>query len=295
MTDGSYDVIQPDRAANGDKAFQMLHTSVQNLDPQILKFPGKFIVRNSSPEITFNSSLSLIGSGQLAAVDVLSDNDTEWETLWETYGPVDMDVTAFTPIGVDLSEWVGEVLQIRFRFDFTGGGFYTPQPGFHVGWALDDIVLNGLDQITNTILLAEESGDTIHPTFTSMDSVFVQAREYAFGGFPLNWGPLLEVTPSGAGSYDILAGEWSEDPLFGQVYGFQDSWAYSQVIGWFMYGEYPWIYSPTSGWMRYLQGSMADGLWLYHSSDGFIFTREDLGTAYSMSPFNSGSWGSFQP
>ncbi len=295
MTDASYNVIQSDWTANGSKAFQLYHDASFVLEPQILKFAEKFVVTSASPKIIFKSSLSLVGSAQLASVDVLSDNDTMWESVWESTGPVNQNVSSFTAIEVDLSSWIGEVIQIRFRYDFTGGSFFAPQPGFNVGWALDDIALGGLEEITSTTLLAEESGDTIHPTFMSMDSVYLQARELAFGGFPLNWGPLLEVTPSGEGSYDIPVGEWSDDPIFGQVYGFQDSWAYSPVIGWFNYGEFPWLYSPSSGWMRYMQGTLMDGLWLYHGVDGFVFTREDFGTAYSMSPFDAGSWGSFHP
>lgn len=290
---GGYDPLQSEKVASGSGSFMLVHHSSVQLTTQYLTLPESFIVSSGSASLTFDSCL-YAHEGQVAAVEV-NNGGLQWTRVWSKSGLV--TETSFSSVpSIDLSAYQDQIIQLRFVYEYVPGQFAYGYPqALFVGWAFDNIALSGVRKVTGTESIAPVAGNTISPVFTSMDTVHLQAREYAFNGFPLNWGPLLEVTPAGAGSYDITVGEWSEDPIFGMVYGFQDNYAYSPVMGWFSYAEFPWVYSPANGWMRHVHGTMASGLWLYHESNGFIFTHEDYGTAYSMSPFDAGSWGDFQP
>lgn len=290
---GPYDSLQTEKVASGSKSFMLVHHGSVSFTTQYLAMPDLFIVDSANAELSFDSCI-YSGLGQIAAVEINSGG-SNWDRVWSKQGPA--SETSFSSVSpIDLSAYLGKVIQIRFVYEYVSGqpAFPYPQPLF-VGWAFDNITLTGLLKVTGIENIAQVSGSTISPVFTSMDTVHLQAREYGFGGFPLNWGPLLEVTPSGEGSYEIVTGEWSDDPIFGLVYGFSSDWAYSPVMGWFSYAEFPWIYSPVLGWMKHVHGDMVNGLWLYSNTAGFIYTREDLGTAYSAAPFDSGSWGTFQP
>ncbi len=285
-----YSPVQTNRKATGSWAF---HLANPDSTSQSLTIPGEFIVGTGSPSLRFDSSLAWASAGQYASVDVNSGSGSDWESVWMQSGPAESG-NALTEVRIDLTPWAGRTIRLRFRYDHQPGTSYYPQVEDSVGWAFDNILLSGVREIIETTLLPVSPGSgPIGITFNDTQPVSLQTRSLAFGDFPLEWGPVVEVQPQVRTGAQIPPEDWVLDPMLGWVHGSGNGWAYSPVMGHIDLNHFPWIHTAI-GWLRLERGSMESGLWLYHPVEGFLFTREDLEGAYLRSPFTSADRGSFR-
>src|SRR5690606_6474528 len=129
-------------------------------------------------------------------------------------------------IEINLSPWQGSVARLRFSYYYSAE---TPGPGVsgynfdnapEAGWAIDDIQLINAPKLnesdrTNT---QQTRYLTVNPPSADVHESYYQLRNYAFGGYALEWGPLhrlvftdQEVPPLP----QIRDGQWIWDPHFG--------------------------------------------------------------------------------
>lgn len=286
---GGYSIVQDGRRANGLSAYQLANPDAS---AQTLTHPDTFVVGGEPASLSFSSSLAWATADQVACVDINSGSSDNWQEVWSKSGPVQSN-NEFTWETVDLSEWTGKTVRIRFRYDMTGNTYYAGTTSIS-GWVIDDIVLSGLNRVNEITELPVKMGsNSLHITFSSEDTVYLQTRDFAFGGFPLNWGPVVRIDPAtytgiGTGSQS----DWVWDAIFGYVRASANGWNYAAGIGWIQTGAFPWVYTPA-GWFRYQYGSKDTGLWLYNPDWGFVYTDADLKESFLHAPFTNGSAASF--
>jgi hypothetical protein len=100
---------------------------------------------------------------------------------------------------------------------------------------------------------------------------------------------------------NLISGDWSLNPIFGWLYGIENSvWANSNFMG-FVYvlefgGFQRWIYQGVHGWMYYAIGSYNDvnGMWLWNEQYGWVNTRESWDGFFYLNELKDGMrWGWF--
>ena len=289
-----YSPIQNGRVASGSAAFHLVNP---DFTTQTLTFSERFIVGSSAPALNFQSSLAYAGEGQYASVDIAEDGTTNWKSLWSESGPV-LNNAAFTLVNLDLSAFSGKTVRLRFRYDYIPGKSAYTQISTNTGWALDDIALTGVSRLTDITELPPAWGsDSFQVTFEEAGPVFVQTRSIAFDGFPLEWGPVLEVNPGPMTALEVPLGNWMDDPVLGWTFGSNESWKYNLVMGYIYEDTFPWLYA-QGGWVYYVTGSVYNGLWIYHADYGYGYTQADYGGWFIHSPFDRdavSSWKRFFP
>lgn len=287
---GGYAVIQSTRTASGSGAF---HLANPDAKPQILTLPDEMILSSEGATLAFDSSLAYATEVQFAVVEINTGSGDSWQEIWRKDGPVENN-NSFEAVAIDLSAYQGKTARFRFRYDLGFGSFFN-QTGPNIGWAFDNIRLNGAGRI----LSIQESGSfegktALQASFSSNDTVHLQTRDRAFDGFSLDWGPARSVSPVPASGILSAGVTWAADPVFGYHREVASGWKFVQNLGWSRPMNFPWIHT-GSDWLYYVTGSMADGLWLYSPEEGFVFTRVDYDGRYRRSPFGPDDWGDFHP
>ncbi|MGC9451005.1 MAG: CAP domain-containing protein [Oceanipulchritudo sp.] len=289
---GGYSIIQDSRVAAGSKAFLLTHLS--EATAQTLTFSDELLITDNKASLTFSSSLSHASRYQRASVELNSGESGNWRTIWRRAGPVGYN-DRFTSESIDLSDWHGKTVRIRFTYSFTEGGYasWTTGPASHVGWAIDNIRLSGVWKINTRVLMPIVwDGSHFETMVETPGRYFLQAREFAFDGFPMDWGRIQSIEVEPAGLLEGHQGRWGEDPILGWVYNPDDDWRYSPETGFLYVREFPWIHT-ESGWLLYLRGSLDSGLWLYHEIHGFSYAHSSLHGGFLHAPFSGNSWKPF--
>ena len=286
-----YVPVQSQRVSAGQQAYHLAHPERHS---QSLTTEDFYLVKGDlSPRIAFSSSLSWATENQVALVEISFGCGGNWQVVWRKSGPVGHN-PSFEPVQINLDPWIGRTLRIRFHYGLEGLVYY-PQTDPSSGWAFDAIELIGLERVTVLSELPPVMGDSvITVTFNSRETVWVQGREIAFEGLPLDWGPVQQVSPQPHQAVKTQAGVWAEDPVIGWNFGSDADWTYVLNLGWIYLPEFPWLYS-SSGWFYYVRGSVRGGLWLHHPIYGYSYTSVDFGGWFLHEPFDAGSWKPFSP
>jgi hypothetical protein len=162
---------------------------------------------------------------------------------------------------------------------------------------MDDVQLIGVT-VLDALPLEQDTfaGPPIHITVPDLPYAYLQARELAFGGLPLEWGPVLPVGSSAAKpGLNSIPGQWANDPLIGFNYADpQSAYLYTLSMNWIEVSRFPWMHT-SQGWLKYLHGNLRDGLWLYQPQRGFAYTDEGMQGALIWQPFDPEQQTSFFP
>ena len=138
--------------------------------------------------LNFSSQLGDATSDETARVQISTNNGARGPTCLRKRRPRHPE-SSFTPHSLSLAPYAGMLTELRFNFDFTGGGYY-PQSENYIGWNIEDMVLTNVQQQLITTV------GTTNFTFTPAQAgtYLLQAQPVIFGQFPLAYGPVKQVT-----------------------------------------------------------------------------------------------------
>lgn len=178
-----------DRVASGIYAFHLAHPTPPR--PQILQLNPVFWVRTNS-QLRFASRLGWATTNQVARVQVSRDEGRTWSNLWSRGGTGGSGDVAWQTVTLALGTLAGQMVQIRFVYDYLGGTYYY-QTTSDVGWLLDNIEVSAADRIGASALHdgGPEGRFVFRPPATGAYLMRVRAQ---LPGRVLPWGPVREVT-----------------------------------------------------------------------------------------------------
>jgi hypothetical protein len=181
-TNPGYTIVQTAQRASGTAAYQLAHPSPRA--DQTLLLPETFHVTNASAAVTFSSRLGLATGIQVARVQASTDDGVSWS-----------DIYAQTR-SASLSAYVGRTIRVRFAYTIDGSGSAFPQtdPAIVAGWFIDNITLGNVQSVTPGTATRVSNSDTFTFSPANAGSFTLQARGVLFDTFPLEWGPLAQVT-----------------------------------------------------------------------------------------------------
>ena len=203
-TNAGYAVVQASSVGAGAAAFHLAHP--QPISNQILLLPELFHVTGATAAVSFLSRLGIASSNQVARVQVSTDEGVSWSDLYTQAGTGDGagGEPSFRARSASLSAYAGQTVRVRFNYSIAGAGSFFPQTSNGIGWYIDNLTLSGVQSATPGSANRVASGTTFSFAPTAAGSLGLQARGVLFGAYPLEWGPLADVTaaagPIGGGS-----------------------------------------------------------------------------------------------
>jgi len=198
-TSASYAVRDSAYEAAGSYCFRLAHPDASpNLPPdEVLMLNQEFVPRTNGT-LTLKSRLGYAADGETARVQVSTDGGVGWEDIYTqwgvgdgTSGPVD---GGYSTKAASLAGFAGRPVRLRFVYTYTPGLFYIYiQPGFPIGWYLDDIVIANAEVRT---VVASSTTATTNFTFNPPQATNynLNVRGIMYGEFPLDWGPTKTVS-----------------------------------------------------------------------------------------------------
>jgi hypothetical protein len=186
-----YSVVVSSPRASGSFAFHLAHPNP--VADQILTY-ARILLPGPSGQIRFNSRLGTATPSQVARVQVSVDQSATWEEIYTQPGADQPGETGFSLRSVSLSNFAGRPIQVRFLYDYTGGGFF-PQITSGVGWYIDDISFGDTEELTGSAITDIASGNSFVFAPTSAGDYLLHVRGKLPGRL-LPWGPVKRVIAS---------------------------------------------------------------------------------------------------
>ena len=183
-----YSVLESDLVASGSYAF---HLAQPDGTKQYLTL-NAVVVQRANSQLSFAKQLSWASTTQVARAQVSTNSGGAWQDLWSQAGNNGSGDSGFATVTVDLGAFAGQSVQVRFVYDYLGGGYY-PQTDSGVGFYIDDIAISNADQLLNPIIsnIATGAAFAFYPTNTGAYLLQVRAR---INSRTLDWGPAFGVT-----------------------------------------------------------------------------------------------------
>ncbi len=181
----------PDGSTN--YCFHLCHDGT-NSYPQLFQL-DELLFPAGNAVVSFDSLLGYATTDETARLQVSTDGGMTWRDIFteagcDSTGNVQCE-TSFTHHSVPLSTYAGTAALLRFNYDFQGGSYYDY--GDNIGWYIENIVVTNTSQIINQVTNTTASASfTFTPAQTG--GYILQAQPVIFTQFPLNGGPILQVT-----------------------------------------------------------------------------------------------------
>ncbi|MEM9158819.1 MAG: Ig-like domain-containing protein [Verrucomicrobiota bacterium] len=176
-------------------AFHLTHPEVQILPPggmnQTITFAQTFIGSENS-EIVFSSQLQAATENQFAKVQISFDEGVSWV---DAFSQSNAQESIYSVKTVPLDDVNQRTFQVRFVYSFNGGAYF-PGTAPQFGWLIDDISFNQIEVIANETIRPHQVSSSFEFTPTQDKAYCLQAQGMLFQDYPMEWGPIKEVTAS---------------------------------------------------------------------------------------------------
>lgn len=174
-TFGNYASVSSGVKASGNNSFHLRHLTDNSDDedptayPQLIQFVNPFFVK-AGAKVDFQSRLGIAyggneatGPGEIARLQISTDEGKSWTSVWSQAGTEqdrgpDNSEKVFNPRSVSLSNYVGQLVMLRFNFDVNPSVGWFDQSADKYGWYIDDITITGAEEAINpSIILLDAS------------------------------------------------------------------------------------------------------------------------------------------
>ena len=191
-----YSAVQTGVVGAGTASYHLAHSTRTN---QILTLPESFFVNSASAKLTFLSRLGFATSGQVARVQVSTDDGQAWSDIYSQPGSGGSGESGFTTRSASLAAFGSRTIRVRLNYTIEASGSAFPQTSNGVGWYVDNLTLTDVLSATLGATASVGSGTTFSYAPAAAGSVGLQARGVLFGAYPLEWGPVALVTATSGG------------------------------------------------------------------------------------------------
>lgn len=188
-----YSAITNSVAASGTRSFYLVHSLASSGAQQLLML-NRILFPATNTVVTFKSLLGYATTAETARVQASVDSGSSWQDIYAQSGTGGAGEASFNLRTLSLSNYTAKPTLLRFNYDCNPQfGFFTNIIPGTVGWSLDDIVVTNCEQLVN---LATNVTASTNFTFTptQLGNFNLEARAFLFTDFPLDWGPVKQVT-----------------------------------------------------------------------------------------------------
>jgi hypothetical protein len=191
-TSSTYSIISSSPVASGSFAFQLGHPSAPpNPTPQTMLL-NSTIYPLANTTLQFKSRLEYATSIQVARVQVSTNLGSNWTDIYTQPGSDGPGESVFSTKNISLGAYAGTSLLLRFNYDIGCCSYYIGADSI-TGWHFDDITINNAEQLLTPVTNAI-AGANFQFNPPQAGNYNLQARGVIFTDFPLDWGPVKQVT-----------------------------------------------------------------------------------------------------
>jgi hypothetical protein len=185
-----YDIISTDVLASGTGSFHLTHPDFTD---QVITLDQEYLIGSRS-QLEFKSRLGWATTGQAAVVEVSNDEGLAWQEVYRQIGTSTSGEQTFVSHAIDLSAFADHLIKVRFAYRYTMGQAAYTQTDQGMGWYIDDISFKDTGALVNFSLTQGLPGPSFPFTAPENGTYILQARGTGWGGYPFEWGPVLQVT-----------------------------------------------------------------------------------------------------
>jgi len=189
VSSAGYSIQDSSVKAAGTYSFHLAQPSPPT--DQFLTLNQAFVPKTNG-SLSIKSRLGYAGDAQVARVQVSVNGGLSWADLYNQTGSNGQGETTFTTRPFSLSAYANQEIRIRFKYEINVGTYYN-QTSAGVGWYLDDIIVTNAETWT---VISTNMVATTNFVFTPAlaANYNLNVRAYLFTEFPLEWGPVKNVT-----------------------------------------------------------------------------------------------------
>ncbi|MGE3687803.1 MAG: immunoglobulin domain-containing protein, partial [Acidimicrobiia bacterium] len=182
-----YNPISTEIPGSGAASFRLTSSVVGG--PQRLTL-NRRLLAGATSRIAFRSRAEMLDNHAMR-VEVSVDGGTTWTPAFDQTAPLGRE-GAYSDKVVSLAAFAGQLVQVRFALVQTGGATWTCCGA--IGWYLDDITFQNLEQAAPEVLSATAAATGFTFTPTEAGDYLLQVHpEFFSTGFG-DWGPSKRVT-----------------------------------------------------------------------------------------------------
>jgi uncharacterized protein YkwD len=221
VSTAGYSVIATGVAASGSRSFHLAHAKPER---QQVTLAASLLVSATS-ELRFSAFVGVGSPAQTARVQITADGGGNWQDVWTRTGTNTASVTVpkvvFQPVSVSLAQFSGQVVQVRFLYDYlVPGALYYGQTANGFGFHFDDVAVTGAQQLQAEVT-SLATATTLHFVPSTAGDYLLQVQPRFFGEFYGAYGPVktvvattqgLTVTSIAGGSGSTLTIEFTAPP-----------------------------------------------------------------------------------
>ena len=142
---------------NNSRSFHFFTTTNPPQESEFVWTGGDGFLLGDNPVLKFRSLQGIGSPTQVAVVSIRPASSPEWIEIWTQPGPGQTaQERSFQLREFPLPEYAGQVVQIRFAYEYRGGGFIfwdqSNDPIFGsdgIGWYFDDVELSDASSLTS--------------------------------------------------------------------------------------------------------------------------------------------------
>lgn len=177
------------RKLDGGWAYRLAHVQAGD---EILAWPAALVL-GSQPRLRFRSRLGIAGADERALVEIRPEGARDWQVLSSqaSSGQPKANELEWQLRDIDLSAYAQRQVQLRFRYQFAHGDYFSPDDG-RVGWYLDALQLDDGFRLASIGPAQPVSGGRWQFVPAQAGNWCLQARPLVYGAAG-EWGPVWPV------------------------------------------------------------------------------------------------------
>lgn len=185
-TTAGYNVVDTAVKDSGSSSFHLAHPA---FTPQTITLQKTYFPQAGST-LHFKSRVGYATTVQTARVQVAREGSSNWADVYTQNGTGAPGESGFTTKIVPLSDFVGQLIQIRFAYTVTNSAYTGTSPEY--GWHIDTVTFENTSELAGTTTV-EPVGSPAFSFSPPKTGTFLLSARPNISGRYWSFGPITEI------------------------------------------------------------------------------------------------------